>query len=137
IKVAMASAIHVELISLAPVRVNGNDGFHGWQVLGRLSVDSPSQRDALIAVMVDSMERIGIQSLCFEPRHGITFVGEGRKTELVICFTCGNIEAFRGGEEPAVPLGCSDAAELWLDRQFEYESIPLAPKDSPNTSQQR
>jgi hypothetical protein len=66
--------------------------FHGYPVLGRARVTSPKR----IGRIAESLRRgvsFGAGFSCFFPRHGVRAdLRDGRRIDLVICYSCDRIE---------------------------------------------
>ena len=80
------------------------DAFHGWKVLGKTTVKDAEVRKRLVAAFLQGVaENEGVSAGCFNPRHGIRMVHDGRTIDLVICFECYQVAAYVG--DTRVP-GC-------------------------------
>lgn len=80
-----------ELYSLDPTPTTEipPDNFHDWAILGSTKVDKADVRKGLIAALKKAAaENDGIAAGCFNPRHGIRVVHDGKTFDLVICFEC-------------------------------------------------
>lgn len=96
-----------ELYSLDPGRkfdkegkpAEVKDGFHGWEVLGKMEVKDKADRKRLAdALRLGAEDNFGMAAACFIPRHGIR-LKEGEKTiDLVICFQCLSVQVFENGQ---------------------------------------
>lgn len=65
------------------------DGFHGYEVLGRAPLEDPGDRARLVALLEQGVnESDGMVAACFNPRHGIRTEREGERVDVVICFEC-------------------------------------------------
>jgi hypothetical protein len=126
---ALLHADRVELLSLRPRRRRSAGSFHGWEVLGRTSVeDAPARRELIASVLSGVTESDGGIGLCFQPRHGIRATRGDQVADLVLCFACLRIEAHLNDktEEDAPTTGTPAAV---LDRVLRTAGIPLAPKE--------
>lgn len=80
-----------ELFSLDPTRTTEKppNNFHGWEILGSTKVDKADVRKKLVAALKKAAaENDGVAAGCFNPRHGIRVVHEGKTIDVVICFEC-------------------------------------------------
>src|SRR5688500_3924625 len=88
-----------ELLSLDPRELDEPppDHFHGWRVLGRTTITDPATRKKLNeALRKGARENTGMAAACFNPRHGIHVVHNGKAYDLVICFECLSVMGFEG-----------------------------------------
>lgn len=88
-----------ELYSLDPARGGPKPkvAFHGWKVLGKTAVKDKKTREKLIVALGKGMaENDGVVAGCFNPRHGIRAVKNGKTVDLVICFECYSFQIFEG-----------------------------------------
>jgi hypothetical protein len=103
---ALDGSERVEILALDPRLVDvatlpeGYVHFHGYLVLGRVGVDSPSDRDAIVNLVHRGVRFWGGGvALCFNPRHGLSVTKDGVTTDFVICFECSQIEVFVDGAQ--------------------------------------
>jgi arylsulfatase A-like enzyme len=77
--------------------------FHNWQVTGRTKLDDPKAQREILAALNWGIREIAhrdwserdhrtVRGRCFNPRHGIRAMVDGRPLDLVICFECGQME---------------------------------------------
>jgi hypothetical protein len=72
--------------------------FHGYAVLGKVSLKEASIRARLISALSRGIdENKGLYAACFDPHHGIRAVRKGRILDLVICFECLKIKVYLTG----------------------------------------
>src|SRR5206468_2924 len=102
------------------------DNFHGWNILGRMTVKgAESQR--LVATLKESLwEEGGKSPSCFNPRHGIRATLRGKTVDLVICFECVKTKVFIDGIEETGYLPHGRAPETVFDGVLRTASVPLA-----------
>jgi len=72
------------------------DAFHEFKVLGRTTVKDEVRRAVAAAVLKGVADSNGNVGRCFEPRHGLHVVYDGRVYDFVICFHCLQIRVFVG-----------------------------------------
>lgn len=78
-----------------PLTVSPADLFHDHQVLGRITLQGVEVREFEVAFERAVRASDGGVALCFEPRHGVRFVSDGRQYDLLICFQCHQLYIFR------------------------------------------
>jgi hypothetical protein len=116
------------LISVNPQMVfdpDAQDLFHGFHVIGKTLVTDPVARAGLIAALYDSMATSQGAAACFNPRHGIRAMRNGRVVDIAICFHCGQIQVYADGKQ-----GSGDAAKAtqpYFDAALQRAGVPLAP----------
>jgi hypothetical protein len=83
-----------ELLSLEPLESPAEEGnFHGWKVLGRVTVEE-NMRRRLVEALKKGVENQGVSADCFQPRHGIQVQLDGKVFAIVVCFECRSAESF-------------------------------------------
>src|SRR5262249_42133996 len=119
-----------ELISLDPSREGDDkdkDKFHGWKVLGQTAFkDADLRKKVLDALVKGIQENDGIAAACFNPRHGLRAVHDGKTVDLVICFECLQVQVFVDGKKSGVLT--SESPQPLLDMILKDAKVPLAPK---------
>jgi hypothetical protein len=127
---ALEEADRLELYSLDPSKPaaeTDKDAFHGYKVLGKTTVKADARKDLVAAVLKGVADSDGSMADCFEPRHGVRAVRDGKTYDLVICFHCLQIEAYAGDKKlPTTPTARSP--EPALDGLLKDAGVPLAPK---------
>ena len=120
----------MELISLDPsfLEKKEKEGFHGWKVLGKVSIkDAQSQKSVLATIEDGIAKHDGSVALCFNPRHGLHVTQEGKTVDLILCFECNQIQIFLDGERlPDILVGRKP--QTLLDGLLKEGKIPLAEK---------
>lgn len=91
---------------------NGRDLLYECPVFGKVQITDPELRRQVIAAVKTDI-RVGrpFQMKCFEPRHVLRVVKDGRTVDVLICFECriyglyldGSARARSGGPLPANP----------------------------------
>jgi hypothetical protein len=128
-KAALEEGTQFELLSLDPGG-NSDDskGFHGYQVLGRISnVASDTRKTLVTAFLKGFVEHDGRQALCWLPRHGVSVVYDGKKIDFVICFQCSIIKVYIEGSKPQ-STSCSSSPAPVFNQILTTAKVPL-PKD--------
>jgi len=108
---SLLKAEQLELLSLLPEpeKVKPKDHFHGFTVLGKTVVKDAAARKNLVETFKKGMAGEINPAKCFDPRHGIRVIQDGKKIDLVICFACaqfyvhdasGNAKKYLVGNSP-------------------------------------
>lgn len=98
-------------------------GFHGFKVLGKVSITDAEVREKLLSALQDGIAKSdGMGVFCFDPRHGIRAKFEDLTAELVICFECHQIEVFTNGKRTVFTTG--DPQKIF-DEVLKKAGIPL------------
>lgn len=97
----LEGAARVELYALRPEPAqfepagDGTRRFHGYEVLGDAALTDPGLATQLAQLISRGLaESDGSAALCFNPRHGVRVVREGRTLDLVICYECKQIYVY-------------------------------------------
>lgn len=101
------------------------EAFHGYSVVGKVELDAPARQRA-VAALRRGLNR-GHAAACFDPRHGLRAVSNGRTTDYVICFECGQCSIYRDRAMDGSTL-VSDEPEPVLDAVLKEAGVALAPK---------
>jgi hypothetical protein len=81
-------------------KVNTEDVFHGFRVLGRAPIAKVEDKGALVAAFARGIrESDGIVAACFNPRHGIRLIYRKRTFDFVICFECLSVMTYGFNED--------------------------------------
>src|SRR5262245_57933232 len=86
-----------ELYSLDPRPTEGEppNAFYEWENLGSTKVTKADVRKKLVAALKKAAaDNDGIAAGCFNPRHAIRVVHEGKTIDLVICFECLSVTVY-------------------------------------------
>jgi hypothetical protein len=129
-RAALTKADQLELYSLDPSKEDDKDkdAFHGYKVLGKTTVKADDARKALAdAVLKGVADSDGAIAKCFDPRHGVRAVYDGKTYDLVICFQCSQIHTYGADNDP-VTTGTTGGPEPALDKLLKDAGVPLAAK---------
>ncbi|WP_227254865.1 hypothetical protein [Frigoriglobus tundricola] len=126
----LEKADQLELLSLNPKNEpedkRGKDTFHNYKILGQTTVKG-DDRKALLAALLDGVKNSGSGSAaCFNPRHGIRAVHDGKTTDLVICFECTNIVVYVGDKREQ-EVHTTRTPQKTFDKILTDAKVPLAP----------
>ena len=126
---ALRHSERFELLSLNPEHVeemNQQDGFHGWEILGKAEIKDPSSRAKLVSVFKAGVaENDGTVAGCFNPRHGVSVTHDGVVHDFVICFECYSVEWFVVGSRTNGFL-ITDTPQPVFDKALKDAGLPLA-----------
>lgn len=127
VREALAGAKSLELYSLDPSHQEEvpKDNFHDWKILGKTSIEDAGQRKQLVSALQNGVaESFGAAAACFNPRHGIRALHEGKTVDLVICFECFQVQIYVGDEQDSVLL--TDSPQSVFDKLLSDAGVPLA-----------
>jgi hypothetical protein len=127
---ALQQADHYELLSLDPSRVTEPPPghFHGWRILGRTTIsDSATRMKLNEALRAGARENSDTAAACFNPRHGIRAVRDGKAYDVVICFECLQAQVFEAGQQGESFL-VSESPQPAFDDVLRAAGVPLADK---------
>jgi hypothetical protein len=109
--------------------------FHGYGVLGKMTVADPAPKKQLLAALYDGIAEAqrptkeGFRHTaagCFNPRHGIRALSQdGKVVDLLICFSCRNAKAYAGEDETG--FGITKTPQAFFNRMLRANGIPIAP----------
>lgn len=127
IRQLLNSASRIELLSLevrdAP-RAAVEGDFHGYPVLGALTVTSPDERRTLVDQVTKSIARSPSRTFgCFLPRHGVRATLKDETVELLICFECSTVYYIRAGKQQR--LNIDEKPEKFLNGLLQNAGIRL------------
>ncbi len=116
-----------ELFSLDPKEPPPKDGekFHGWQILGSTKLEADKAKllvEALEAGVAENND--GIAAACFNPRHGIRVVLDGKTYDFVICFECYQV-AWHVGEEKSGSFLTTASPQAKFDAVLKEAKVKL------------
>jgi hypothetical protein len=81
----LKGAKELEVYSLDPATAD-KDGFHGYKVLGKITIKDADKLKALVAAIQTGVEEAEKgKAADFEPRHGIRFVLNKTTVDLLVC----------------------------------------------------
>ena len=128
---ALSRSASFELLSLDPdpraEKIDGK-GFHGWNVLGDMTIKSSDARAKLVATFKAGVaENDGKVADCFNPRHGIKVTDDGKTHEFVICFECYQVQWYIDGQKTEGFL-ITDSPQPTFDQVLNDANITLAEK---------
>lgn len=123
----LETAEQFELLSVNP-DFEVRDDFHGFAILGTMTIADRGTRDELIRALRAGMRSSdGTVLACFMPRHGIRVTRGTEVTDFVICFECQGVRVYQPGTQPK-HFTVSKSPEQVFDRVLTEQKVPLAPK---------
>jgi hypothetical protein len=124
----------LELISVSPeldpnivLKVDDSYTFHCYSILGRRRMESRTGIKEIVGALNSSL-RPHVSNLClFSPRHGLKVFYKDSEIDYLICYQCGDVEQFHGGDDknPKV-LSIGTSSKGILDRYLIEAKVPLA-----------
>jgi hypothetical protein len=125
---ALEKGTDFELLSLHPLpyEATPDNNFHGWRVLGKVSIAEESTRKRLVAAFKGGINAAEEGADCFDPRHGIRVNFDGQVADFVICFDCGNVEVYLGDKKQD-GFSTTDTPQPAFDEVLTSEGIELGP----------
>jgi hypothetical protein len=121
----------IQLISLSPSRGLRNssapESFHGYGVLGKVTIADPAQRTELVQAINEGIQKSdGRAAMCFMPRHAVQ-AGSGKsQVDLLICYECRRIEIHQWGKDEAVATTAT--SRPLFDKILQSAGIALTPE---------
>lgn len=130
----LRAASELEVFALDPTPMDDGAGsgqsLHGFQILGSARITDSRQRDELVGLILRGIRKSdGSVALCFNPRHGLRAVHEGRTLELVICFECLFMQAHGEAAAPGgghVNVLTAQSVEPEVTRIYEAAGLRIA-----------
>ncbi len=140
------SATSVELLALDPTPPPGTDLPHvlpgapaisGWPITGVVHLSNPTEIKAVVqAISSGIVPREGI-SLCFYPHHGARVSTPDGVVEVVICYSCWQVDVSPGGTFRVTPSGEAVLNEVLDAHHVAHFVTTRATGEPPNPSLQR
>lgn len=122
----------LEILSLDPssrhgYAVNNQEVFHGFGIIGKAVVENKADKEKLTLALSKAItENNGAVAACFNPRHGVRFIGKGKKIELVICFECRSARCHGFNGDMGILL--TSSAQPAFDAFLTEKKVELAAK---------
>jgi hypothetical protein len=114
-KAILENADELELLALDPNHPKKKpvEDFHGWEVLGKKTIDQAERRRLVEAFEKGVAEPHVQPAHCFNPRHGIRVTKGGKSADFVICFECHQVRVYMPGQKEKLFLVSSAPADLF------------------------
>lgn len=134
VRTVIEQSEQLELLSIWPSRATKEKPpapvvgeFHGYPLLGRLTVTNSVIHQSVVKEFLVSVDKSnGAKALCFTPRHAIHLKRGSDELDLLVCYECRYIVAYRGSEQWEV--GVSGSSKAFLNQLLTDAGIPLAPE---------
>lgn len=123
------------LYSLSPNRVGRDKGkrnrkeiFHGYRIIGKVEIKDEEARQEIFNALHDGIDnKDGRRMDCFEPRHGIRTVENGKNADYVICYKCLNISLYKDGSRKYQRKYTTRDPATVLNKHLKAAGISLSP----------
>lgn len=117
-----------ELLSLDPTELDkpATDRFRGYRVLGQTTITDDTMRNQLVAALKKGVEARDGYAACFNPRHGIRVVHNGKTVDFVICFECWQLYVHVGDKSDRVFTKSSP--QDFFNETLKKANVPLPTK---------
>jgi hypothetical protein len=125
-----------ELLALDPLQIEARGKgaaavpaereFHGYEILGHAPLNEPKARKKLVGLVLRGVqESDGKVAACFNPRHGIRLVKEGRVVDFLICYECLSMTIHGGDVDRKEPVGVLTASTVEPEVTRIYTAVGL------------
>jgi hypothetical protein len=122
---ALKSATSAELYSLEPLSTHENaPRFHGFEILGRTSLNAVDTRIATAAFTKAIEAGNGNTPDCFDPRHALRIVSGGHPYDFVLCYACDQLDAYKD-DKPVASLSAAGSPKA-LNKLLEEHHVPIS-----------
>jgi hypothetical protein len=106
-----------------PASAEGVETFNGYKVLGKVVITDPQERRDIVMAINRGIAEGGQQYKCFDPRHGLHLVTDGKNRDLLICFQCGNFYYYPQAD--GLSNSISSSPQALLNQVLKKGGIPL------------
>ncbi len=109
--------------------------FHKHGIFGQTVISEPAEKAALLASFYDGfvappdprgLKQIGIG--CFNPRHGLRATLDGKTVDLLICFSCMQVEIYVNDHQLDGHRHINAAPSEKFNAILKAANVPLSPK---------
>lgn len=108
-----------------PVQPIDGEAFHGYPVLGKLTITDPDDRQKIMAALDQCIAESNVDTaFCFWPRHGLHLVRKGKTIEYTICFECLQMFVSDGADPRMVPM--TKSPQELFNSYLKKAAIPIA-----------
>lgn len=101
----------------------GVETFNGYKVLGKVVITDPQERRDIVTAINRGIAEGGQQYKCFDPRHGLHMVTNGKNRDLLICFQCGNYYFYPQAD--GLSNSISSSPQALLNQILKKAGVPL------------
>lgn len=98
---------------LADKSIHPPEQFHGHDIVGIMEITNKDERKELLHELFTCIPNRppSMIAMCFNPRHGIRVIRDGKTVDLLICFECRGMRIY-GSSEAFLNLGPGDDSEF-------------------------
>lgn len=131
VRAILTKAEQIEVYSLrpSPAKDENQETFHRYPVLGKVVLkDEKARTTLLLAFEKGVKENEGQVAKCFDPRHGMRAIVDGKTVDLVICFRCMHVRYHMGDKKPEY-FRITKSPEPTFDKILTDAGVKLAPKE--------
>ena len=107
-----------------PPRDDGDERFHGREILGSVALDGKRASEAAKAFRYSLNFGSLLPASCFNPRHGLRITSGGHVYDFLLCYECQGIVVFRDGKE--VVYRSASGSSVVLNALLTEAKVPLA-----------
>ena len=125
--------LHNDRIILYSLDIDGfwrsqkrSESFEGYPVFGYVEITDAQTKSALLASFLDGVARGNAQTLCFNPRHGLRAIRNGKTVDFVICFHCVQMQVFDGKTENPPYVSISNTPKQFFNDLLTRNHIEIA-----------
>ncbi len=128
-RAVLEQAEEIEVLSLMPDDLSERppDGYHGFKVLGKTTVNDAGDRKRLVTSFENGVHIDGVPFQCFNPRHDIRATHDGQTVDFVICFECSYVQTFLNGVQGRT-FAITNSPAASFDEVLKKANVPLAEK---------
>ena len=121
------SGISHEELGTSLYKKSGRNMFYAYPIKGVVKVTNRKERAALIAQLYNGIARAREedQASCFSPRHAIRATKEKKAVDLLICFSCSNLQVHYGKTTSYAAV--TKQPQKFYDSVLTKAGVPLAP----------
>ncbi len=111
------------------VFAKGSEFLYECAILGKVEIKDPAlRREVIAAVKEDIRSGHHGPAKCFNPRHVLRQVKNGRLIDVVICFQCHNYEIHKdGGPHKGTTPSMGENSKTLLNKILTDAAVPIAP----------
>ena len=131
-KSVLKNAESFELLSLdptflAPEEKAGIESFHEWELLGKATISDSETRQQLLSAFNSGVAEHDDETmiLCFDPRHAIRVIHDGKTHDFIICFSCERVN-WRIDGEYAEGFGVASSPFEVFNKALVEAGLPLS-----------
>jgi hypothetical protein len=120
----LEKATQLELYSLDPLVRDNKEGFNGYKILGKTTVNKADTYKIVVNAFQKGVEESKGRERCFNPRHGIRCKLGDTTMDLLICFECLEVKEYYD-EKAGAGFPISKSPQPAFDKVLKDADIPL------------